>query len=159
MNAMHIMKYRTKKEGYETRDEYGQVFDPRCVAWLDHIVETTGAKIVVSSTWRMSGLQVMKEMWQMRDLPGEVIDITPLQTDPELVERYYDPKADRGYEIQEWIDNHSELEGYVILDDDSDMLSYQHFVQCNGRLGINYEVAKKAIELLTVNIKEHGSIK
>ena len=159
LNALHIMRYKHEKKGYQNRDEYGQVFDPRCVAYLDHIISSTGAKLVISSTWRRAGLSLMQEMWQMRDLPGEVIDITPTTCDPELAEKYYDPGADRGYEIQEWIEKHPELEGYVILDDDSDMLNHQQFVQCNGRIGINYEVANTAIALLLVNIKDDASNK
>lgn len=66
-------------------DEYGAIFHPHLVENLKLILDQTGAKIVVSSTWRRSGLSIMKEMWEKRGLPGEVIDITPFETD--VVER------------------------------------------------------------------------
>ena len=56
------------------------------------IIELTGAKIVISSTWRKSGLSVRKELWKFSNLPGEVIDVTP--TENEIGEsgehEYYD---------------------------------------------------------------------
>jgi uncharacterized membrane protein len=60
----------------ESFDEYWQCFHQPWVDNLARIVAATGAKIVVSSTWRFSGLSVIQEMWQKRGLPGEVIDVT-----------------------------------------------------------------------------------
>ena len=102
-------------------DEYGAIFHPHLVENLKLILDRTGAKIVVSSTWRRSGLSIMKEMWEKRGLPGEVIDITPFETD--VVERgtceFYD-QVDRGFEIQQWIDD-NQIQDFVILDDDNDI--------------------------------------
>lgn len=109
------------------RDKYGRLFHQPFVDNLRNIIERTNAKIVISSTWRMKGLEVMKEMWKDRELAGEVIDITI--NSHHLVEegvlKKYD-KVRRGREIQDWIDeNHTEIENYVILDDDNDMLPSQ----------------------------------
>lgn len=60
------------------RDEYGAKFHSHFEDNLRFIIEKTQAKIVISSTWRMNGLREMKAMWQDRDLPGEVIDVTPV---------------------------------------------------------------------------------
>jgi hypothetical protein len=148
MNLLHMSKHDAKMDK-ETMDEYGQLFDPRCVQWLEYIIAKTGAKIVISSTWRMSGLQIMQELWKHRNLPGEVIDVTGRGgVDPEIIERFYDPGADRGYEIQQWIEDHSDINSYVILDDDSDMCPGQHFVKCDSKYGITREVANAAINYL-----------
>lgn len=40
------------KEGLPSCDEYGAVFDPSCVMNLKHIIDQTGADIVVSSSWK-----------------------------------------------------------------------------------------------------------
>lgn len=58
---------------------YGAYFGPddHFVKNLKRIIDETGAKIVISSTWRMSGLQNILDMWHSRNLPGEVIGITP----------------------------------------------------------------------------------
>ena len=154
MSALYSL--RDRHNIGSTKDEYGQLFDPRCVAYLDFIIRETDAKIVISSTWRRNGLSILKEMWEMRGLPGEVIDITPLTTDGDIVERYYHPDADRGYEIQEWLNNHTGITSHVILDDNSDMLPTQNFVKCDGRFGISCEVSNKAIEYLKKENNENN---
>lgn len=144
-------------------DQYGQLFHQPFVDNLKWIINETGAKIVISSTWRMSGLSVMKEMWEKRGLPGEVIDTTPIISGAKA--RYSDRKpiddagaysytTPRGSEIEWWLDIHGKFQrvnwskkeqekyiggsivkNYVILDDDSDMLFNQkeHFVKTSGR--------------------------
>ena len=42
--------------------------------------------------------------------------------------------------IQEWIDIHKP-EKYCIVDDDSDMLPHQNFVQTNSKIGLDYSSA------------------
>ena len=58
-------------------DEYGSCFAPSAVNQLKRIIDETGADIVVESTWKYLGLEAMKELWQARNLPGRIIDITP----------------------------------------------------------------------------------
>ncbi|MES2397908.1 MAG: HAD domain-containing protein [Bacteroidota bacterium] len=133
-------------------DEYGQIFHKHFEDNLKRIIDETGAKIVVSSSWRSCGLKVMQEMWEKRGLPGEIIDVTPslrlqkggsiafyndkLERHPtESVQGYSIP---RGCEIEYWLRNEAwrigTIDGYVILDDDTDMLMHQKekFVQCSG---------------------------
>lgn len=106
-------------------DEYGQIFHKHFEDNLRWIIDQTGAKIVISSTWKMMGLRRLQDMWKDRGLAGEVIDITPCEVD--VIERgtceFYD-QVDRGFEIQQWIDDH-EVERYCIVDDDNDMLPSQ----------------------------------
>lgn len=128
-----------------SRDEYGQLFDERCVMWLQYILHRTDAKIVISSTWRCKELQYMKNLWQSRGLPGEIIDVTPTMVDERLCIQYpHNGRADRGYEIQQWIEEWGP-EKYVILDDDSDMLPHQTFVRCKTDIGITMIEADIAI--------------
>ncbi len=96
---------------FPARDKYGSLFHPHLVENLKLLIQATQAKIVISSSWRDDGLEVMQEMWQERKLPGEVIDITPnfmAQTGSSL---------QRGNEIQDWLDRNP-TEKYVIIDDD-----------------------------------------
>lgn len=120
------------------RDEFGSHFDNRCVQLLEYIIEETGAKIVISSTWRGSGEEVMKSLWEKRKLPGEVIGITPFLNN-----------SDRGYEIERWL-KYNEVDNYVIIDDDSDMLPEQSdsFVQTDGEYGLTLKDANKVIDIL-----------
>lgn len=62
---------------HKKHDEYGSLFHEEFVNNLKTIIDKTGAKIVVSSSWRKSGLIEMKNLWKYRNLPGEIIDTTP----------------------------------------------------------------------------------
>jgi len=109
----------------ESRDKWGCTFHQHLVDNLRYIIEKTDAKIVISSTWRYDGLEVMRQMWLDRNLPGEVIDITP--DAPEVVKNglaeFYD-LVDRGHEIKLWLDNNT-VDKYCIIDDDNDFLKEQ----------------------------------
>lgn len=161
---------------HQGRDEYGSTFHQHLVDNLKQIIDETGAKIVISSTWRTSGLVAMQEMWKFRNLPGEVIDVTPglyltkkggIIFWNNLLEEYdinSSHSLPRGCEIDYWIGNCSQLFGkltsYVILDDDTDMLLEQknNYVQCSDNpehedcIDIGYGLTKlnvlKAIKIL-----------
>lgn len=131
-------------------DEYGSTFHDHFVANLKRIIDATGAKIVISSTWRMSGLLIMKEMWAKRNLPGKVIGITPnhmMKTGSTL---------QRGKEIDEFMSTYNNhITNYVILDDDTDMEPHQmnNFVKTSGNndhedcVDIGYGLTRKCAEL------------
>lgn len=147
LNMMHINT---------GRDKYGDIFHDHFVNNLRYIIDRTNAKIVISSTWRMSGLTIMKELWEFRNLPGEVIDITTDCPQIEGVE-FYD-LVERGHEIQEWLDNNV-VDNYVIIDDTSDMLKSQegNFVKTSNNyahsdhihgLGLTLECSEEAINIL-----------
>lgn len=156
-------------------DEYGGIFHPHLVENLKTIIEATGARIVISSSWRKSGLSIMQEMWIKRSLPGIVIDTTPLlqvfknttnfqffngerQKKPTPPFRGY--SIPRGSEIAYYLDCHPEITNYVILDDDTDMLYEQrnNFVQCSENqdhpdcidigYGLTERCAQQAISIL-----------
>ena len=126
----------------EGRDEYGCTFHKHFEDNLSWIIKQTKAKIVISSTWRFSGLEILKEMWDKRGLPGEVIDITPDLNN-----------LKRGDEIQHWLDNNKVI-NYVIVDDDNDMLDIQknNFVQTSGNydhldcVDVGYGLTRKCSE-------------
>jgi len=142
-------------------DKYGSQFHKHLVENLGYVIDSTKAKIVISSSWRHSGLKTMKDMWKDRKLPGEVIDITinchQLIQDGKF--EFYD-EVDRGHEIQDWLDTHPEVENYVIFDDDNDMLKSQrdNFVRTANNTnhedcvdmgyGLTKICAEKAIKIL-----------
>lgn len=127
----------------EERDEFGCIFHKHFEENLKWIIEETNAKIVISSTWRMSGLKVMQEMWKHRNLAGDIIDVTP-----------FSAFCVRGEEIQTWLDN-NEVLNYVIIDDDDDMLPTQksNFVKTSNNqhhpdsIDIGYGLTKKCAEM------------
>lgn len=130
-------------------DKYGQMFHQNFVDNLKHIVDNVqDVKIVISSTWRVSGIDVMKQMWIDRNLPGEIIGVTP----------YLTTKSCRGDEIQIFLScNH--VDRYVIIDDDTDMLKDQmpYFVKTSDNYdhcdhiegyGLTKECAEQCIQIL-----------
>ena len=101
-------------------DRWGAIFHPHLVDNLKRIIDITGAKIVISSTWRMGNeLPGMRELWSDRGLPGEVIGITP-----NFMYKYGTTLC-RGKEIDAYLEEHPEVEKYVIIDDDTDMEPHQ----------------------------------
>jgi hypothetical protein len=130
-------------------DEFGCCFHKHFEYNLKHIIDQTNAKIVISSTWRLSGLDEMKELWKKRGLAGEVIDITP----------FGDIDNIRGDEIQVWLDN-NDVKNYVIIDDDTDFWESQlnNFVRTSDNVdhedcvdigyGLTKKCAEKAIQIL-----------
>lgn len=155
----------------QERDEWGSFFHQQFVDNLKLIIDNTDAKIVISSTWRSSGLSEMQNMWIARKLPGEVIGCTG-----------YNEMRFRGLEIEEYLDKvmkfqrinwsktvqktyleTSKITNYVILDDDSDMTYGQkeHFVKCscnshhpdsNEGFGLTRQNAYMAIKILNTSI-------
>lgn len=127
-----------KKGTSKTRDEFGYLFCPEAVNNLEYLVHVTGAKVVVSSSWRIKGLDYLRQMFKHRNILVEIIDVTP-----EL------NSVDRGVEIQEWLTN-EQIERYVILDDDTDFLPEQqrYFVNTPDKDGFNWKCMVKAIKIL-----------
>lgn len=123
------------------RDEFGDIFDPVAVKNLSWIVEATDSKIVVSSSWRSMGLQKLKLMWEMRDLPGEIIDITPTFG------------TVRGEEVMDWL-KMNDYDDYIIIDDNTDFLDEQKnkLILTNPTYGLSYVDALKSVELLNKNL-------
>ena len=106
---------------------------------LQDIVFTTNAKIVLSSSWRLSKRCMTMLEEQLRPYNLEIFDKT-----------ISDPTGERGDEIKEWLSRHPEVTHFVILDDDSDMSDVKdHLIKTTFQYGLQAEHAAKAIEMLT----------
>jgi hypothetical protein len=84
--------------------------------WLDETCKNVNAKIVISSTWRtFFTIEEWNKVFLWLELDNiEVIGITG----------YSDDRI-RGHEIKAYLDEHKEVEDFVIIDDDSDILVSQ----------------------------------
>jgi hypothetical protein len=171
-SGLHCRYVHWFKPDYETEHDYHQSFYPKSKKLLNKLIDKTGAKIVISSTWRHSGLEWMREVWSQEEMSGEIIGITPHLN---LIRGYTVP---RGCEIEYWLDEHdfrhinwskerqqeyidkSGIENYIIIDDDSDMLYGQrnHFVHVlpspRNKSGFNETYYEEALEKLSKNIIE-----
>ena len=127
-------------QGKTWQDEYGAFFDPKAVKQLKRIIDATDADIVVESSWKYLGLDAMKELWEVRNLPGTIIDITP-----SLLGK------NKGVEIASWLSKYAKQDlRYVIIDDEFVILDSQlpHFILTNPYEGITEEQANRAISML-----------
>ena len=133
------------------------------IKYIKRIVDKTGAKIVVSSSWRMRSVEetINNMIGQPKRCPynkmlnwfiENLYDVTPWISD-----KKYDGTG-RGGEIQTWLDNHPDVENYVIIDDDGDMLDSQlyHFVQTNYEDGITELETIRAIKVLNRNFFQNS---
>jgi HAD domain in Swiss Army Knife RNA repair proteins len=141
---------------------------------LNKLIDETNAKIVISSTWRSSGIEFMKSVWELEGMSGEIIGLTPNFRGE--VDGYTIP---RGCEIEKWLRdngfshinwdkdtqqeyiNKTGIENYIIIDDDSDMLYNQrnHFVHVlpspRNKDGFNqhyYEIARAMLEKTVIDL-------
>jgi hypothetical protein len=150
MNALHKMWLQSNRQ-IKSHDNFGQLFfDYNCKS-LKTIIDETNAQIVISSSWRLNGEESMKSMWKHRGLAGEIIGITPTET--EVVQsgqaEFYDMVC-RGMEIDCWIKKNEFVGNYVIIDDTDDMLDSQRkfFVETEPNIGLTMQDAQRAISIL-----------
>jgi hypothetical protein len=145
--------------GEEGLVSQSELFDPACLYYLHTIVEETGCKIVISSTWRHGAtLDEMKSWFKDPIIKEAIIDKTPslyVTSHPHLVDRR--GRVQRGEEIKAWVDSHPEVTRYAAIDDDSDMdIIYDHFFKTCTYDGLKKDVANKVILYLNnEEILEH----
>ena len=131
--------------GKEICDDNGHLFAPSAVRNLERLIRYTGAKIVLSSRWRLDGLEVIRRMWKDRQMPEEIYDVTPY-----VSARDY-PKYTRGIEVKIWMEENDYLGcPYVIIDDIDDFLEEQdaRVILTNYKRGLTCFGLIKAIWLL-----------
>lgn len=131
--------------------------DPMCVERVLRICKETGAKVVISSDWRISWegtLMRFERMGLTRDI---VIDKTPeliwtrmSMYDYMLSEEDEGYEFSRGREIDLWLEAHPECTNFVIIDDRMDFTDEQepHFVKVNPMCGLTDDNADIAIMIL-----------
>lgn len=142
--------------GEKLSDGFGHLFDPLAMCFLESLLKKTDAKIVVSSSWRLSGIKWMRELWKTRGYYGEIADVTFSKTttwyakQKKILEKKSE-RITRGDEIYAYLKTHPGIKNYVILDDDTDMLPEQedHWVITNQMYGFDCRSYERALEILT----------
>lgn len=143
-------------DGVITTYESNWKIDMNKIKIINDICDKTDAKLVVSSTWRMG-------------YRGDVSAFHGYLTQYIIKHNYLDQFKDtfdkfinniigmtecidglRGNEIKSYMNEHPEVENYVIIDDDSDMCDYQlfNFVQTDTCDGITERDAKLCVDIL-----------
>jgi hypothetical protein len=128
------------------KDKSVEYVEPFLLKRLEWILKETSAKIVISSSWRltMDDLQNVFEAagFEMWD---EVIGRTSISKF-----RY------RGEEIMDWLDHHKDVEKYVVLEDEIDdvcgekcnNIPKENVVEVDMRNGLTHQDVQNTIEIL-----------
>lgn len=131
----HIPKEQLRKvEGYYIdicSPSQKRVSNLQAVMILDKICHEFGLKIVISSTWRLGHYEETIEALRKAGLSEdiEIIGYTPNS-----------PDHFRGEEIKSFLSKHTEIDDYIILDDDSyDLcLLADHLFKVDTLIGITF---------------------
>lgn len=119
--------------------------DPLAVARLNKITNATGAKIVISSSWRigfLSNMDGLVQFLKLHNIAGEIIDMTPLPNDLNF-------SKPRWKEIRAWLHEHPEVTSFVILDDIDNMGPLSHAHVCtDSKVGLIDSQIARAINIL-----------
>jgi len=115
------------------------LFDLTAIKLIQRICDDGDIKIVLSSTWRIH--QDAKQIGEDLRLP--IIDATPIKLG-----------GTRGEEIAMWLRDHPEVTQFVIVDDDSDILSNQQkrFVKTTTADGLQFHHYQKIRKLFGMKI-------
>ena len=123
------------------------------ITLLKSILDATGCRIVLSSTWRKTDHQ--RARLDAALIAGQILwdgEATP------ILERQIGSLwvADtRGKEIQHWLNRHPTV-SFVILDDDADMGPLlPHLVKTDSVTGLTPEIAQEVIDRLLTTKSSH----
>ena len=102
-------------KSYEEYPDRNDLLDRRCIQALNYLTNTLEAAIVISSTWRVEGLGVLKDKLKYAGVKAEVIGLTPRieENQGKII-----LSKGRGREILKWIEQNEYKGDYVVIDDE-----------------------------------------
>jgi len=147
------VKYGIDYEAYNKYDIGAVYYDwnPHAISLLKKMLHATGAKIVISSDWRLEGLQRMKDFFRLYDLHEYVIDATDNIDLEEIRARTKGTRfiEFRAMEILDYVEKHPEIKRFVAIDDMNLSEGLEgHFVRTSHL--ITDEQCDRCIEILGV---------
>lgn len=161
--VLNTEKYQAqlRAEGRPGWDDFGMLFDPEAVANLKRILDSVpDVRIVVSSSWKVNGIDELRLMWAERGLSGTLHDVTPTVfcedlltvdlSDPDNIRKI--EGLGKGREINSWLQRKAESDcRYVIFDDLAEFTGElaRHYIPVNPETGITEDDARYAIKMLT----------
>lgn len=122
-------------------------FDPICMENLRVLVERTGADLILSSSWRFDDDA-------LGAAPLLNLEARLAEKGMKIADRTGRTLAWRDDEINAWLQEHPEVESYVILDDVNDNFqgeNLQRWVSTNEEVGLTSEDVLKAERILLGN--------
>jgi hypothetical protein len=127
--------------------------EPELVARLNRIVEMSGCKVVVSSTWRLHyELPILQSMLNAAGFTGKLAGRTPkyMSCTEHLDAGWECDQAHRGHEIKTYLRNAypDEQPTIVILDDGGDMEPYgERLVQTQYDVGLEDRHIERSLKM------------
>lgn len=111
------------------------IVDPKLLRRFKRLLQRTGAKVVLSSTWRYdpAGLFSAKH-WGV-----PFIDVTPDM-----------PHRPRRDEVIAWLKSHPKVKRFVVIDDEDDELDELPLFQPSAKTGLTQAIAKGVADFLDV---------
>jgi hypothetical protein len=109
------------------------IVDKKLLARLKRLLERTGAKVVLSSTWRYDPAGIFSaKHWGI-----PFIDVIPDR-----------PKRPRRDEILEWLSRHPRVKRYAVIDDEDDELDDLPLFQPSASTGLTRAIVAGAAKYL-----------
>jgi hypothetical protein len=84
-------------------------FDPVAALWIEAILQASGARLVISSTWRREGREFIERMLALNGVNPRHLH------DDWSTARINKARDD---ELREWLSRHDEVSDFIIVDDD-----------------------------------------
>ena len=103
------------------------IIDPHLLANLKELLKRTGAKVVLSSSWRTDPVGV---------LAAKHYGIPIMDLCPDI------PEASRCEEMLRWLSAHQEVTRYVVIDDESDCLDDLPLFQPSNKTGLTRDMVE-----------------
>ena len=105
------------------------IIGPHLLANLEELLKRTGAKVVLSSSWRTDPVGV---------LAAKHYGIPFIDLCPDV------PEASRCEEMLTWLSAHQEVTRYVVIDDESDCLDDLPLFQPSNKTGLTMDIVEGA---------------
>jgi len=145
--VLNTSEYMGSIQGSE---EEMKAIDPQAVKILNDLITDTGAKVVITSTWRRF-VPFTEICYTLENKGLTNINSIIGMTRYLLPRKMSMPSTPRGKEIQEWINGFGSenITKFVIIDDDSDMVHLMpNLIKINNKVGLTVQNADRAREKL-----------
>lgn len=128
---------------FKDRNFGEKLSEPACENLNSLLKKVPELKVVISSAWRMHGLEYCKKMLKKNGVKVDrVIDVTGQEN------------GIRGHQIQCWLDRNPGVTNMVIIDDESDMGELMNkLVKTSSFIGLTSKEVDLAVDTLKKPLK------